>query len=127
MLSNKNTLTLKAVKQEDAGKYVCRAVVPRVGAGEKEVSLTVNGKYNGLSCTVCELHLIQYKSNAEVEAFMNNRDLVLRRKKICPVIKQKIMHCNDDDDLNCNIGLITQIYCTFSIICLCSFDKHPLL
>lgn len=32
------------MRQEDAGKYVCRAVVPRVGAGEKEVSLTVNGK-----------------------------------------------------------------------------------
>ena len=46
MLSNKNTLTLKAVKPEDAGKYVCRAVVPRVGAGEKEMSLTVNGKNN---------------------------------------------------------------------------------
>ncbi|XP_072303001.1 kin of IRRE-like protein 3 isoform X1 [Eucyclogobius newberryi] len=43
VLSNKNTLTLKAVKPEDAGKYVCRAVVPRVGAAEKEVSLTVNG------------------------------------------------------------------------------------
>uniref|UniRef100_A0A4W6DAX8 Kirre like nephrin family adhesion molecule 3 n=1 Tax=Lates calcarifer TaxID=8187 RepID=A0A4W6DAX8_LATCA len=43
VLSNKSTLTLKAVKQEDAGKYVCRAVVPRVGAGEREVSLTVNG------------------------------------------------------------------------------------
>ena len=38
---------MKAVKQEDAGKYVCRAVVPRVNAGEKEVTLTVNGKYNG--------------------------------------------------------------------------------
>ena len=37
-------LTLKAVRQEDAGKYVCRAVVPRVGAGEREVTLTVNGK-----------------------------------------------------------------------------------
>ncbi|XP_028839422.1 kin of IRRE-like protein 3 isoform X2 [Denticeps clupeoides] len=43
VLSNDNILTLKAVKQEDAGKYVCRAVVPRVGAGEKEVTLTVNG------------------------------------------------------------------------------------
>ncbi|XP_033954314.1 kin of IRRE-like protein 3 [Pseudochaenichthys georgianus] len=43
VLSNKNTLTMKAVKQEDAGKYVCRAVVPRVNAGEKEVTLTVNG------------------------------------------------------------------------------------
>ncbi|XP_017275593.1 kin of IRRE-like protein 3 isoform X1 [Kryptolebias marmoratus] len=43
VLSNENLLTLKSVKQEDAGKYVCRAVVPRVGAGEKEVSLTVNG------------------------------------------------------------------------------------
>lgn len=44
VLSNENLLTLKSVRQEDAGKYVCRAVVPRVGAGEKEVSLTVNGK-----------------------------------------------------------------------------------
>ncbi|KPP67204.1 Kin of IRRE-like protein 3-like, partial [Scleropages formosus] len=43
VLSNENILTLKAVRQEDAGKYVCRAVVPRVGAGEKEVTLTVNG------------------------------------------------------------------------------------
>ncbi|XP_066565881.1 kin of IRRE-like protein 3 isoform X1 [Amia ocellicauda] len=43
VLSNENILTLKTVRQEDAGKYVCRAVVPRVGAGEKEVSLTVNG------------------------------------------------------------------------------------
>ncbi|XP_015193011.1 kin of IRRE-like protein 3 isoform X2 [Lepisosteus oculatus] len=43
VLSNENILTLKAVRQEDAGKYVCRAVVPRVGADEKEVSLTVNG------------------------------------------------------------------------------------
>lgn len=45
MLSNENTLTLRAVKPEDAGKYVCRAVVPRVGVGEKVVTLTVNGKY----------------------------------------------------------------------------------
>uniref|UniRef100_A0A671EPN3 Kirre like nephrin family adhesion molecule 3 n=1 Tax=Rhinolophus ferrumequinum TaxID=59479 RepID=A0A671EPN3_RHIFE len=43
VLSNEKTLTLKAVRQEDAGKYVCRAVVPRVGAGEREVTLTVNG------------------------------------------------------------------------------------
>lgn len=44
VLSNENLLTLKSVRQEDAGKYVCRAVVPRVGNGEKDVSLTVNGK-----------------------------------------------------------------------------------
>ncbi|XP_069080610.1 kin of IRRE-like protein 3 isoform X2 [Pleurodeles waltl] len=43
VLSNDNSLTLKSVRQEDAGKYVCRAVVPRVGAGEREVTLTVNG------------------------------------------------------------------------------------
>ncbi|POI32999.1 hypothetical protein CIB84_003249 [Bambusicola thoracicus] len=36
VLSNENKLTLKSVRQEDAGKYVCRAVVPRVGAGERE-------------------------------------------------------------------------------------------
>ncbi|KAM4651787.1 kin of IRRE-like protein 3 isoform 2-T2 [Discoglossus pictus] len=43
VLSNENSLTLKNVRQEDAGKYVCRAVVPRVGADEREISLTVNG------------------------------------------------------------------------------------
>uniref|UniRef100_A0A8C5JFA7 Ig-like domain-containing protein n=1 Tax=Junco hyemalis TaxID=40217 RepID=A0A8C5JFA7_JUNHY len=43
VLSNENKLVLKSVRQEDAGKYVCRAVVPRVGAGEREVTLTVNG------------------------------------------------------------------------------------
>uniref|UniRef100_A0A8C9GC60 Kirre like nephrin family adhesion molecule 3 n=1 Tax=Piliocolobus tephrosceles TaxID=591936 RepID=A0A8C9GC60_9PRIM len=43
VLSNEKTLTLKSVRQEDAGKYMCRAVVPRVGAGEREVTLTVNG------------------------------------------------------------------------------------
>lgn len=48
VLSNENLLTLKSVRQEDAGKYVCRAVVPRVGAGEKEVSLTVNGRFDFL-------------------------------------------------------------------------------
>ncbi|XP_037124222.1 kin of IRRE-like protein 3 isoform X3 [Syngnathus acus] len=42
-LSNENLLRLKSVRQEDAGKYLCRAVVPRVGVGEKEVALTVNG------------------------------------------------------------------------------------
>lgn len=50
VLSNENLLTLKSVRQEDAGKYVCRAVVPRVGAGEKEVSLTVNGKLCFVLC-----------------------------------------------------------------------------
>nr|XP_014340394.1 PREDICTED: kin of IRRE-like protein 3 [Latimeria chalumnae] len=43
VLSNENSYVLKAVRQEDAGKYVCRAVVPRVGAEEREISLTVNG------------------------------------------------------------------------------------
>ncbi|XP_075460389.1 kin of IRRE-like protein 3 isoform X2 [Ascaphus truei] len=43
VLSNDNSLTLRNVRQEDAGKYVCRAVVPRVSAGEREITLTVNG------------------------------------------------------------------------------------
>uniref|UniRef100_A0A4W3GX47 Kirre like nephrin family adhesion molecule 3 n=1 Tax=Callorhinchus milii TaxID=7868 RepID=A0A4W3GX47_CALMI len=43
VLSNTNAMTLRAVTQGDAGKYTCRAVVPRVGAGERDVTLIVNG------------------------------------------------------------------------------------
>uniref|UniRef100_A0A8D0BJC0 Ig-like domain-containing protein n=1 Tax=Salvator merianae TaxID=96440 RepID=A0A8D0BJC0_SALMN len=43
VLSNGNTLHLKAVTQEDAGIYVCKAIVPRIGVAEKEVTLAVNG------------------------------------------------------------------------------------
>lgn len=61
MLSNENILTLKSVRQEDAGKYVCRAVVPRVGASEKEVSLTVNGKFDSKRCMANETLTSRYK------------------------------------------------------------------
>ncbi|XP_064425540.1 kirre like nephrin family adhesion molecule 3, like [Latimeria chalumnae] len=43
LLSNSNSLQLKAVNQEDAGTYICRAIVPRIGLEEREVTLTVNG------------------------------------------------------------------------------------
>ncbi|XP_066575332.1 kirre like nephrin family adhesion molecule 3, like [Amia ocellicauda] len=43
VLSNGNTLQLKAVTQDDAGTYSCKAIVPRIGVAEKEVTLTVNG------------------------------------------------------------------------------------
>ncbi|XP_062371619.1 kin of IRRE-like protein 1b [Sardina pilchardus] len=43
VLSNNNQLYLKSVSQGDAGQYVCKAIVPRIGVREKEVSLTVNG------------------------------------------------------------------------------------
>ncbi|XP_020668953.3 kin of IRRE-like protein 2 isoform X1 [Pogona vitticeps] len=43
VLSNGNTLHLKAVTQDDAGIYVCKAIVPRIGVAEKEVALAVNG------------------------------------------------------------------------------------
>ncbi|KAK1155089.1 kin of IRRE-like protein 1 [Acipenser oxyrinchus oxyrinchus] len=43
VLSNGNTLQLKAVTQEDAGSYACKAIVPRIGVAEQEVTLTVNG------------------------------------------------------------------------------------
>ncbi|CAM4677565.1 unnamed protein product [Lepidochelys olivacea] len=43
VLSNGNTLHLKAVTQEDAGTYVCKAIVPRIGMADKEVTLAVNG------------------------------------------------------------------------------------
>lgn len=44
MLSNNNQLYLKSVSQADAGQYVCKAIVPRIGVGETEVTLTVNGQ-----------------------------------------------------------------------------------
>ncbi|XP_056600659.1 kin of IRRE-like protein 1b isoform X1 [Triplophysa dalaica] len=43
VLSNNNQLFLKSVSQVDAGQYVCKAIVPRIGVGETEVTLTVNG------------------------------------------------------------------------------------
>ncbi|KAM8850771.1 kin of IRRE-like protein 1b isoform 2-T2 [Spinachia spinachia] len=43
VLSNNNQLYLKSVGQADAGQYVCKAIVPRIGVGETEVTLTVNG------------------------------------------------------------------------------------
>uniref|UniRef100_A0A8C2WHG5 Kirre like nephrin family adhesion molecule 3, like n=1 Tax=Cyclopterus lumpus TaxID=8103 RepID=A0A8C2WHG5_CYCLU len=44
VLSNGNTLQLKAVTQEDAGTYTCKAIVPRIGVAERDVTLTVNGE-----------------------------------------------------------------------------------
>ncbi|XP_046888385.1 LOW QUALITY PROTEIN: kirre like nephrin family adhesion molecule 3, like [Hypomesus transpacificus] len=43
VLSNGNTLQLKAITQEDAGTYTCKAIVPRIGVAERDVALTVNG------------------------------------------------------------------------------------
>ncbi|KFZ60757.1 Kin of IRRE-like 1, partial [Antrostomus carolinensis] len=43
VLSNSNQLYLKSVTQADAGQYVCKAIVPRIGVGEREVTLYVNG------------------------------------------------------------------------------------
>lgn len=45
VLSNNNQLHLKSVSQADAGQYVCKAIVPRIGVGEIEVTLTVNGQF----------------------------------------------------------------------------------
>lgn len=44
ILGNSNQLHLKSVKQSDAGLYVCKAIVPRIGVGEREVALFVNGE-----------------------------------------------------------------------------------
>ncbi|XP_061462110.1 kin of IRRE-like protein 1 [Rhineura floridana] len=43
VLSNSNQLYLKSVTQADAGLYICKAIVPRIGVGEREVALIVNG------------------------------------------------------------------------------------
>lgn len=47
VLSNSNQLYLKSVTQADAGQYVCKAIVPRIGVGEREVTLFVNGESGG--------------------------------------------------------------------------------
>lgn len=47
VLSNGNTLSLNKVTREDAGTYVCKAIVPRIGTMEKEVTLTVRGEGDG--------------------------------------------------------------------------------
>lgn len=44
ILGNSNQLYLKSVTQADAGLYVCKAIVPRIGVGEREVALVVNGE-----------------------------------------------------------------------------------
>uniref|UniRef100_A0A8C8EQW7 Ig-like domain-containing protein n=1 Tax=Oncorhynchus tshawytscha TaxID=74940 RepID=A0A8C8EQW7_ONCTS len=43
VLSNNEELVLKSVSQADAGQYVCKAIVPRIGVKETEVYLIVNG------------------------------------------------------------------------------------
>ncbi|XP_078277029.1 kin of IRRE-like protein 1 [Rhinoraja longicauda] len=43
VLSNNSHLYLKVITQADAGPYVCKAIVPSVGIGEREVTLKVNG------------------------------------------------------------------------------------
>uniref|UniRef100_A0A8C7UHS3 Kirre like nephrin family adhesion molecule 1b n=1 Tax=Oncorhynchus mykiss TaxID=8022 RepID=A0A8C7UHS3_ONCMY len=43
VLSNNEELVLKSVSQADAGQYVCKAIVPRIGVRETEVYLIVNG------------------------------------------------------------------------------------
>ncbi|XP_067837701.1 kirre like nephrin family adhesion molecule 3, like [Heptranchias perlo] len=43
VLSNGDSLHLRSVTQEDSGVYICKAIVPRIGVAEKEVTLIVNG------------------------------------------------------------------------------------
>lgn len=41
-----------AVTQEDAGTYTCKAIVPRIGVAERDVTLTVNGKFFLMNCQI---------------------------------------------------------------------------
>ncbi|KTF77831.1 hypothetical protein cypCar_00036006 [Cyprinus carpio] len=77
VLSNENILTLKSVRQEDAGKYVCRAVVPRVGAAEKEVSLTVNGMFEAFlpgppTISSTQTHQAPHGEKGQIKCFIRS-------------------------------------------------------
>ncbi|MBN3304939.1 KIRR1 protein, partial [Amia calva] len=69
VLSNNNQLYLKSVSQADAGQYVCKAIVPRIGVGEKEVTLSVNGP------PIISSDLVQYAirgDRGEVKCFIGS-------------------------------------------------------
>ncbi|XP_005993211.1 kin of IRRE-like protein 1a [Latimeria chalumnae] len=72
VLSNSNQLFLKSVTQADAGQYVCKAIVPRIGVGEKEVTLSVNGP------PIISSEAIQYAirgDRGKVECFIGSTPL----------------------------------------------------
>lgn len=69
VLSNNNQLYLKSVSQSDAGQYVCKAIVPRIGVGETEVTLTVNGQLlsnniptRGKALLLCQTWKMSYET-----------------------------------------------------------------
>lgn len=66
VLSNNNQLYLKSVSQADAGQYVCKAIVPRIGVGETEVTLTVNGQYSWLQ----NIFVVGVKVNASSNSIL---------------------------------------------------------
>ncbi len=74
VLSNSNQLYLKSVSQADAGQYVCKAIVPRIGVGETEVTLTVNGQKTST----------QFNVSLPVE-----ENLVLSKRSACQCLKKK--------------------------------------
>uniref|UniRef100_A0A493TMY1 Kirre like nephrin family adhesion molecule 1 n=1 Tax=Anas platyrhynchos platyrhynchos TaxID=8840 RepID=A0A493TMY1_ANAPP len=69
VLSNSNQLYLKSVTQADAGQYICKAIVPRIGVGEREVTLYVNGP------PIISSEVVQYAARGDrgkVECFIGS-------------------------------------------------------
>lgn len=77
VLSNNNQLHLKSVSQSDAGQYVCKAIVPRIGVGETEVTLTVNGQFT------CPLLLLTRALILEIPTYIEQLFLVTAQTQIC--------------------------------------------
>uniref|UniRef100_UPI0035902862 kin of IRRE-like protein 1 isoform X2 n=1 Tax=Myxine glutinosa TaxID=7769 RepID=UPI0035902862 len=70
VLSNSNVLRLSGVTQSDAGEYVCKATVPRIGVGERTVSLSVKGP------PIISSDLVQHAVRGEkghVECFIGSK------------------------------------------------------
>lgn len=83
VLSNSNQLYLGSVSQADAGQYVCKAIVPRIGVGETEVTLTVNGEKTKTSVSLRNINKINISDrNCLLHSWLKNEASKDKKKSL---------------------------------------------